>query len=188
MKKETYDKDILLLLRSHEEDKAIQELYKYFPMVLKFIKNNGGNRSDAEDVFQDSLMVLYKNSTRSDFELTCTAHTYIFKIAKYMWKDILAKRNRHVNYQPEFEDDYDEQEIKSLHHEKEDEFNLMQKVIQSLGQKCIQILELYYYKGLRIKKIAEIMGYKSENSLKTQKYKCMEKAKLKLKEYQLNEA
>jgi hypothetical protein len=45
-----------------KDNGVIKYLYQeYFPIILNFIKYNNGSTSDAEDVFQETLVVIYRN-------------------------------------------------------------------------------------------------------------------------------
>jgi RNA polymerase sigma factor (sigma-70 family) len=68
--------------------------------------------------------------------------------------------------------------------EHENQFKLAEKVITELGERCREILILFYFRSLSLKTIASKMGYNSEATAKNQKYKCLESAKNKLKAYQ----
>ena len=48
--------------------KAISLLYEYFPIVKNYILKNSGLVSDAEDVFQESLIILYKKILNNSFQ------------------------------------------------------------------------------------------------------------------------
>lgn len=50
-----------------------------------------------------------------------------------------------------------------------------------LGQKCKELLELFYFKKLSMKDISKKLGFASEKVAKNQKYRCIEKAKENLK-------
>jgi RNA polymerase sigma factor (sigma-70 family) len=66
--------------------------------------------------------------------------------------------------------------------EKEEKLKLAASVVSDLGAKCQEILKLFYYRSLKMKEIAEKLGFRSEKIARNQKYKCLERAKLKLKE------
>jgi len=66
--------------------------------------------------------------------------------------------------------------------EKETRAKLAEQVLNELGQRCRELLLLFYKTGLQLKDIASRMGYNSENTVKNQKYKCLEAAKNRLKE------
>ena len=47
-----------LFVRAESSDQALLALYKNFPAVKKLIRLNGGNAADAEDIFQEALIIL----------------------------------------------------------------------------------------------------------------------------------
>lgn len=48
---------------------------KYFGYTRKFVLSNKGNSEDAEDVFQDALIILYEKLYDDDFKAyTCLAN------------------------------------------------------------------------------------------------------------------
>ena len=64
--------------------------------------------------------------------------------------------------------------------EREAKFKQIESVLTQIGDKCLQLLKLFYYEGLSMKIIASKVGLKSEKIAKNQKYKCLERAKLKV--------
>lgn len=173
------NEQILLQLRSGQQKEAIAELYKAFPSVRHFIRTHGGNDDEAKDIFQESLIIFYKNAMKPEFKLTATVSTYLFSVSKYLWKDELKKKNRIVH----FEVERPEEIFHSSY--SEEQFGWMDKIIRSLGEKCMEILELFYYKKQSMEDIAQQLGYKNVDTAKTQKYKCMERAKNMAKEIQV---
>jgi RNA polymerase sigma factor (sigma-70 family) len=173
------DQKILELLRSQKQEKGFYLLYKEFPKVRKLITSNGGKKEDAEDLFQEALIVLYRKATEPSFTLTSSAGTYLYSICRYMWKDELKKRNRTVALKAEqdmekLESDFNEAV------EKENKLKLAEDIIRSLGEKCRELLRLFYFEMLSMKSIAQKLGFSSEKIAKNQKYKCIERAKNKL--------
>lgn len=172
----TYNrKEIIQFLRNGQNQKAIESLYTCYPSIQKFIKNNGGNEADAKDMFQDALIILYKNAQNPEFNLSCTPLTYIFSVVRFLWKDALKKKNREIatedsninrNEFIENDIDYYSANRKKINH-----------VLKFIGEKCKAILKAYYYEKLSMNEIADKFEFSSVNSAKTQKYKCLEKAK-----------
>jgi RNA polymerase sigma factor (sigma-70 family) len=66
--------------------------------------------------------------------------------------------------------------------EKEQRFQLAEKAIASLGEKCRNILMFFYVERKSMLEIAGLLGYSSENTAKNQKFKCLESARKKLQE------
>lgn len=163
---------IIEQLRSGQAKTALKELYQAFPSIRHFIRQHGGNDDEAKDIFQEALIILFKNAQRPEFKLTASVNTYLFSISKYMWKDELKKKNRIVHFEVE------QKEEVSQHFEEEKKFKTLDSILNSLGEKCKTILQLFYYKKQSLDEIANELGYKNTDTVKTQKYKCIERAKL----------
>ena len=168
-----------LRLRS---DLIIRYIYQeYFPMIKYLITNNNGNEEDAEDVFQDGLVVVFKKIRARELVLTCSFRTYLYSVCRNLWLTKLKKRNRYVS---EFSDYEDFEQIAYTKNQQQDEaeqekFGLYQKHFYTLGEDCKKVL-LLFMKKMPLKQIASEMGYKTENYAKTRKYLCKEELKRRI--------
>jgi RNA polymerase sigma factor (sigma-70 family) len=176
------DQKIIELIRSNKNDQALLGLYKNFPAIRKLIRSKGGNTADAEDIFQEALIILCKKVNNPGFVLNARLSTYLFSVCRFLWKDELKKRKNHLFN--DFETGLTSLEELQLVDDTEDttRIKLAEKVINELGDRCREVLLLFYKGGLKLKDIAAKMGYSSENTAKNQKYKCLETAKNRLKE------
>ena len=176
------DQKIIELIRLQKNDRALVALYKNFPAVKKMILSKGGHASDAEDIFQEGLIILCTKVKDPGFVLTAQLSTYLFSVCRFLWKDELKKRKDHQVL--DFDTGLNAAEEQALkdHTEEDAQIKLAEKVINELGQRCREVLVLFYSGQLKLKAIAAKMGYNSENTAKNQKYKCLEAAKNKLKE------
>lgn len=175
------DQEILEQLRSRSRQEGLTRLYQYLPKVEQLIVSNGGSKIDAQDVFQEALIVLIKKAAQPDFTLTASVDTYLYSVCKFIWNNELRKRGKSRESElPSEIDDTAEQEL-GAYLEKESRIKQVEMVLRALGKRCQQVLVLFYYKAMSMVDIAKQMGLSSENSAKTQKYKCLEQAKLKLK-------
>lgn len=132
---------IIQQLRSGDNKEALQEMYKSFPSVRHFIKTHGGNEDDARDMFQESLLIFYRNVQKEEFSLTASLNTYLFSVCKYLWKDELKKKNRIVSFEVT-----DMVEEASTFKEEELKMRWIDKILDRLGEKCSEVLQLFYYK------------------------------------------
>ncbi len=176
------DQSIIEALRSSKRDKALIKLYRYYPKVEKLILSKGGNKQDAQDIFQEGLLVLCKRVKEQDFKLTSKAQTYLYSICRFLWKNELKKLNRKPKTEMVLELSSDEEESLEAILQKEEKIKIATQILSELGERCWRLLKLFYYQSLRMKEIAQKMGFSSEKIARNQKYKCLERAKRKLKE------
>jgi len=179
------DQKIIALLRTGESGMALNRLYKHFPMIRKLIRSKGGSTKDAEDIFQEALIILIRKAKDKDFRLTAQLSTYLFSVCRFLWKDQLNRlSNTQIPYDGEAVTGLPETEEAGLYIEveKENRAKLAEKVLQELKDRCREILLFFYQDRISLKDIATRMGYSSENTAKNQKYKCLEAARNRLKE------
>jgi RNA polymerase sigma factor (sigma-70 family) len=177
------DQKIIQELKAGKRHKAFIQLYKGFPVVNKLIQSKGGTAEQAEDVFQEALLIFYKKATQPEFELTSSISTYVYSVARFLWKDEQKKKGlKFTDY--EVENLKLENELEEIA-QNEKKFQVVEEVLNSIGEKCLKILQLFYYKGLSMKEIARQVDLKSEKVAKNQKYKCLERARKRVQEIQI---
>lgn len=156
------------------DNRIIASIYKeIFPKVNYHIVNNGGTSDDAKDVFQESIIVVFRQIQSGTFEIKTDFEGYVFGIARLIWLKTLRNRNIHernvnkmdVNVQT----DHPADEII----EEEMEMSLFRKYFLKLGKECQKVLKMVT-DGVPYEKIAKEMGYKSEKIVRNRKYKCKE--------------
>lgn len=175
------DDQIIELIKDNNSQKAFIVLYKHFPMIRKMIMTKGGSKDDAQDIFQEALIVFYNKAKDENFKLTSQLSTYLYSVSNYLWKDELRKREKAMTYKVE-QQMGDKEDDLFIELEKEEEIKLAERIINELGDRCRELLILFYSGTMKLKEIGVKMGYNSENTVKTQKYKCLEMAKSKLRE------
>lgn len=168
---------ILTFFQADKKEKAFALLYKLWPQFLGFIKNQGGSKEQAEDIFQEAILIFYKKLQEEKFQFEGSLKTYLFNTAKYMWWRE-NKNKKEVEAVAGFLGDASDEIEAAL--EKEAKIQKAEKVIESLGEKCKQILEAFFYQGLKMVEIAQKFGYGSPKTAKNQKYKCLERARKQL--------
>lgn len=65
---------------------VIGEIYKLFsPRIAFYIQKKGGKKEDAQDVFQEALIVLMRKVKAPDFELKSSFYSFLFGICRNIW-------------------------------------------------------------------------------------------------------
>ena len=168
-----------LRLRS---DYIINFIYKeYFPLIKFLVNENGGSGEDAEDVFQDGIIIIYNKISLNELILTCSYKTFMYSVCRNLWLQKLKKRKAIFDKLTDVEDFIDvPQDILRESSMQETE---MHRIIQihflSLPDDCQKVLKLFL-KNIPLRDIAGIMGFKTENYAKTRKYLCKEELKKRI--------
>jgi RNA polymerase sigma factor (sigma-70 family) len=169
------DEIIISAIQSGNDRNALNYLYSnLFPKIRKYICDNSGDKDSAFDIFQDSIMVFYKYVKTNKFDSKYDIAGFIFTVSKNLWIN-KALRDKKMTNIPDYYDKPDTN-IDILTHliEKEREIEI-KRIMSMLGEKCEQLLKFSIFHKLRNSEICQKMGFSTENAVKTQKYKCMQK-------------
>jgi DNA-directed RNA polymerase specialized sigma24 family protein len=155
-----------------DREEFFSNLYlKVFPSVANFIRKQNGTLDDAKDVFHDALIIFYEKKTDRTLEVHLTDEAYVFGIVKHLW--IKKVRDDHRVLLTEMES------IITL----PDDIEIKQQSIsivaflKSAGQKCMALLQAFYYEKKSLELISSSFGFSSIRSATVQKYKCLEKVR-----------
>lgn len=165
------------LKTSEEREAVFLRLYQQcFPAVAKYIYKRGGSLEDAQDIFQDSLVVYYEHVVAGK-EIR-QEKGYLFAAAKYLWF------KRYKAQQEEWPMGNLEalEGVESYLKAEEDAAFQLGPFLRQAGQKCMQMLKSFYYDRLSMEELADRFGYRSTRSATVQKYKCLEKVRDQVKE------
>ena len=148
-----------------------------FPVIAALISRQGGSRSDAEDVFQDALIVLIDMHQRTIIE---DRSRYLVGIAKHLWLKRARTTGRLLKL-----DDYERALTIPDEQASEVETSALLRFLQRAGAKCMSLLSDFYFGGLSISQITTEHGFATDHSASVQKYKCIEKVRNIVKEKQI---
>ncbi|MEM9672096.1 MAG: RNA polymerase sigma factor [Cyclobacteriaceae bacterium] len=181
----------LIELLKKGDPRAFREALKCYPRCRGVLLKMGIPEEVIEDIFQESLMVLYEKSQEEDFELTSNLCTYLCAICKYKGLAWLRKNGKGQNREDiENIADANEDEEFVYNEETEGEAPMLfeedsglpseeeiREAIDSLGFPCKDLILAVYYHKTRMDELKEEFGYKNVNSVKVAKHKCMERLK-----------
>ena len=157
-------------------------------MVLALILNNNGSYDEAKDVFQEAMITLYEKAKSDSFVLTCQIKTYVYSVCRRLWLKRLQQLGKTSTGVENFEETVSVEEDLEIHERRNAEFNIMDRVLGSLGEPCKSLLEAYYLQKRGMNEIAGMFGYTNADNAKNQKYKClMRLKKLFFSQYNIGE-
>ncbi len=170
------DKNALKDLQSNDrlKLKALYNLYR--EEFLNFGRRYNLDQGLLLDIYQDSFLALRKQALQGKLDtIDASMKTYLFGITKYKIYDQLKRNKREVPYESNLH--IVNEEILEIKIEEEPQLTerqlLLRKYLKELGEKCRQVLTLFYYRGLNIKEIVEYTNYNNENVVKAQKSRCL---------------
>lgn len=171
------DEDILQGIKTQDRSVVNYVYRELFPTIKYLITTNSGSEIDAEDVFQDALVIIFKKVREDDLILTSSFKTYLYSVCRNLWLQRLDRRAFGSEFL-ELENLNELQDtIQFEFADTEDEkYKLFQQHFLRLGEDCQKVLKLFLQK-VPLKEIADLMGFKSEKYAKTRKFMCKEKLK-----------
>ena len=148
-----------------------------FPLVAAYVQRNGGDLEGAKEIFQDSIIQYYEKLTTSEFSPDKSDEAYLLGIAKNKWIKYCSNPKHHEHLsQIEVADEREPEPITQ---------KLLNYLKQS-GERCMDLLQAFYYEKLTMAQLANRFGYRSERSATVQKYKCLEKVRNQVKRNSLS--
>ena len=153
----------------------IQRVYQlYAPRVSNYILKTGGTLEDAQDVFQDAIMIVYDKAQVADFKLTVQFYTYLFAICKQLW----WRKKKKKSYSEITTDDFEGYNLIEESFEatiiSNEKHHLYQQCLQQISAICRKILALASNQ-IPMADIAKEMGFKSEGYARIRKLRCKNK-------------
>ena len=182
----TLDNNELNRFISDEQGKVLSYLRKTFSV----------SDDDLNDIYQESSTALFLNIRDGKLSnLTSSLSTYFLRVCINQTLKFIGKKQKVVPlfndntltnkdaFRPDKIDELyqlcteDEEAEKVTRLEK-----IVQSIIESMQDTCKNIFKGYYWDNLTTGTIADMYGFSNANSVKTQKYKCLQKFRSKYNE------
>ena len=177
------DDEILAGIRKRD-NRILQYVYKNsFNPVKQLILNNAGSENDAEDVFQEALIIIFRKlKENGGLDLSASFSTYMYSICRLLWLKHLREirkieidpLNRDLEERIEFEEPSPVQD-------KDLRMAIYQRVLATIPEDCQKILRLTA-QDVSAKEIADQLGFRSEGYVRKRRHFCKEYLVSKIKE------
>jgi RNA polymerase sigma factor (sigma-70 family) len=176
MKVEFTDFSLIQALRSDANpDEAIRYLYRtQFRMTAAYIKQNSGTEEDAEDIFQEVVLVFIEILKKDKFRGESSISTFLYALTRNIWLNELNKRGKSRLRDEKFEKGKGttDMDVSHLIADREVKSQLMD-IVDKLGETCKKILMAFYFENRAIKEILLNLNYENEQVVRNKKYKCL---------------
>ena len=165
------DQDFIERIKADDRTVLGEIFIRFERMVHHYITSHGGGKVDAEDILQESIIVLWQKVNSGNFELTSKMSTFIMGVTKNKWMAELRKRNR-----------ISRQEIphnlpannpttldKVIASEK---MEILRSAFELIQPICKKILLLFYFEEKCLEEIAKTLNFANSDVVKSKKYQC----------------
>ncbi|GAA0725697.1 RNA polymerase sigma factor [Clostridium malenominatum] len=180
------DKDILSIYKINKKEGLDVIVHKYKDPLYKFSLHLCKSRQEAEDLFQDTWIKVFRNLEKYDENKNLK--TWIFTICINSYKDKYRKNKRWLNIIKDyFNNDEKEKEVINIGSEenlpeeemvKNFEKAMLKEAVESLKEEYKLPVILYYFQELSYKDISEVLSI-PEGTIKSR----LNKARKLIKEY-----
>lgn len=162
-----------------EDSSSFELLYDFcFPAVASYIQQNLGNNEDAEDVFQEAIIVFLQKIRQSDFVLTSSLKTYMYAIAKNLWlKRLRDNKIKTVDDGLKLISFDLKTEVFEIEPEKTKE-EKMESWLLKITRNCQNILKALFFYEVPMDNLMLKMGWKNKHTASNQKHKCIKQIKI----------
>lgn len=148
---------------------------RYKNGFLAFAARYPISREVALDIYHDSVIALYENVVKGKLDgLKSSIKTYLYAIGKY--KIFTHLKSNPVQEEQLVDEPTEEMALFEID-TAEERLKLLQRAYLQLGPKCKQVLDLFYYHGLKLADIQRRLAYPSKDTVKSQKSRCLKQLK-----------
>ncbi len=140
--------------------------------VARHVLSNGGTPQDAQDMYQEALILLDRNIREGRYEARSALSTYFVAIAKWRWVTVRRQQGRYTDISPsQYDREVDSPEVETIRTEYR---GLFQEALAQIGERCRELLRLYQL-DYSMEEIANTMGYNSADVAKKEAYRCRQR-------------
>ncbi len=158
-------------IRSNDRSVLGELFVKHRAVVESYVRCNGGDKSDVDDMLQEAIVVLWQNVCSGQFELKSKIGTYLLAVVKNKWLAECRKRRRYTGGElPEEKEDGRLPVLDEIIDAEESRW--IQQALDKLDSPCKRLLLLFYFEERNLRDIARIMGFANTDVVKSKKYQC----------------
>jgi RNA polymerase sigma factor (sigma-70 family) len=167
------NRTIVECIKNRQNEKALSYLYSHTLKKVKgYILSNSGTQDEANDIFQDAVIIFFKSVIENKFEDNLSVDAYLFTISKNLWINAAKRKRKLVHV------DIEDQHLSAESYNQLDSMISAEKrkaldiAYSKLEDACRKLLGLVAYEKLSMKELQEKMQLSSENAAKTMHYRC----------------
>ena len=168
----TGDAEILDRIRNGDEEVLVDLYQSNRKPILNLVSKNSGSHDDAEDMLQESLIVLWERVRSGRFEQNAKLSTFLYATARNLWFGRLRLKARltPLDIDPVEHRDHSPSALEDL--VAAEETAIVRDALGMIGEQCRKLLLLFYWEELSMGEIAGRLGFANAETAKAKKYQC----------------
>jgi hypothetical protein len=184
------DKELVVLIQQNQD--YLGEVYKrcksYSIQFMRKMTNGSMKDYELDDVFHDSILVLYEKIIVGNFELTASLQTYLNSVCRFQLLNKIGKDKVNSDYQDNSVDEDDDHPMSykstitdcldEIEDPKENQFTAIEQalvIMKEAGGHCYELLTLFWYHKKSMVELTHHFGYSNADNTKVQKSKCQKR-------------
>ncbi len=177
-------RDLILKAQAGDTESFHEIVTKYDTRIMTLTLQIAQNKEDAEDIYQETFIKVYKNISKFRFE--SDIYTWIYRIAVNTAYNYKRKHSKISVIEPKEENGYDFldwiYDPKSNEDNRDELITAINQSLLDLSHQQRTVFILKHLQQLKIKDIAAILDI-SDGTVKKYLFRAMEKLRVSLKEY-----
>ncbi len=168
----TSDTKILDLIRKGDEEALVTLYESNRKPIATYISRNSGTTEDAQDVLQESLVILWERIRTGRFEYKAQLSTFIYATVKNLWSQRLRQKKRlsSAEIDPEAHEEKGPSVLDCLI--ATEQAAMVRDALETIGEQCKKLLLLFYWEEQSMEEIAARLGFANADTVKAKKYQC----------------
>jgi len=189
---QTDEKALIRAAQQGDQDAFGQLVRAYDQSVLRLAMNLLRSPEDAQDIYQEAFLRVYRNLNH--FRFDCSFHTWLYRIVTNLCLDQMRKRKVRKEESSQMEGSDGPVDRMDTFHESRAEADpqrsmltgqLRERIQKTLGELTARermVFELRHYQGLKLRNIGEILGT-SEEAAKNCLFRATQKMRVALGDF-----
>lgn len=167
--------NINLVELRNQNHRAWTEFMRQLRLLAAKACNSTSDDSTLEEVVQESSIAFAMKIQSESFQLTSKLSTFMYSIARNQYLKQIKKKGLSV--------DVDPNELNTIEESKEDLLELenrmdkVERAFVALGEKCRDILRMFYFEKMQMEQIALQLNYANAQTAKNLKGRCFKELK-----------
>lgn len=138
------------------------------------MKSNSGDEDQAKDAFHDGMIKIMTMARNNKLQLDTEVNAYLFTTCRNFWIE-KARRDKKIKLSDQSLDRGQSEESSFSQLLLSEKAVAMTAMLESIGNRCRDLLKLTFYMDHSLEEAAEILGISNAGVAKTTQYRCKKK-------------